>query len=75
MSSYDYQKLDALSKSRYLLKLKNCGLKDCPYQLPVDSWLNNPTKWPTLEWPFCLRLSYKYTWRFHKGKDEEQEES
>ncbi len=40
-----------LSKSRYLLKLKNCGLKDCPYQLPVDSWLNDPTKWPTLECP------------------------
>ena len=23
----------------------------CPYQIPADSWENDPTKWPALEYP------------------------
>lgn len=23
----------------------------CPYQLPGDAWVDDPTKWPSLEWP------------------------
>ena len=41
--------------SNYLMrqkKLELCGLKQiCPYQLPGDAWIDNHTKWPSLEWP------------------------
>lgn len=26
-------------------------MERCPYQLPADVWVDDPTKWPELEWP------------------------
>ena len=43
--------LDNQAKARYDQKVSVIGLKDCPYDLPADSWVNNPTKWPEVQWP------------------------
>ena len=49
---FGYSKtLDSNSKARYDQKLKVLGLKDCPYDLPADCWINNPTKWPEVQYP------------------------
>ncbi len=51
MASYNFQALDHDAKERYLKKLKISGQDKCPYQIPADCWLNEPTQWPSLEWP------------------------
>ena len=37
--------------ARYYKKLKDADLDCCPYQFPSDSWKNDPTKWPDLDFP------------------------
>ena len=50
--SYDYlDSLDTEARNRYLHKLRAIGLKDCPYRLPADAWMNDPTQWPDIECP------------------------
>ena len=50
--SYGYNKtLDSVSYGRYWQKLKTLGLDECPYDLPADSWKNDPTKWPEVQYP------------------------
>lgn len=52
MSSYNTDSLPPEAKERYKKKLELCGLgQKCPYQLPADAWNDDPTKWPSLEWP------------------------
>ena len=51
MSSYSSKNLLPDAKKRYLQKLNACRLEICPYQLAGDWWINDPTKWPKLEWP------------------------
>lgn len=52
MSSYNTIELPTEEKERYQKKLELCGLKQiCPYQLPGDAWIDDPIKWPSLEWP------------------------
>ena len=36
---------------RYKDKLSLCGLETCPYALPADAWVNDPTAWPPLDFP------------------------
>ena len=31
--------------------METVKLKECPYRLPVDTWKDNPTLWPELEYP------------------------
>ena len=51
MASYNIEEIGGEAKSRYLEKLKLVNLDLCPYQIPADSWKNDPTKWPALEYP------------------------
>ena len=48
-SSY-FQSLDYSAQKRYLTKLKVDGhdLKD-PYDIPDDLWLDDPSKWPDIQ--------------------------
>ena len=50
MASHNIEEIGEESKSRYSEKLKRVNLDLCPYQIPADSWKNNPTKWPALEY-------------------------
>ena len=46
--------MDTLSndaKQRYRTKLAIVGLDECPYRLPADVWVDDPTRWPDLEYP------------------------
>lgn len=45
------QKDDPVAFSRYKTKLSVLGIDDCPYNMPADLWMNNPTKWPDVQWP------------------------
>ncbi|KAK2180565.1 hypothetical protein NP493_437g00005 [Ridgeia piscesae] len=50
--SYGY--LDDLSHSdraRYTPKLTALSAGTCPYKIPAGSWIDDPTKWPGIEWP------------------------
>ena len=50
--SYGYIKsLDSASYGRYMQKLQSVGLDECPYDLPADKWINNPTQWPEVQYP------------------------
>ena len=50
--SYDYSdNLDAEAKMLYVAKLEAAELKECPYKLRADCWLDDPKKWPKVEWP------------------------
>ncbi|XP_053391418.1 uncharacterized protein LOC128554195 [Mercenaria mercenaria] len=50
--SYDYyDKLNDEQKVRYKAKIGAAGLDQCPYRLPGDCWVNNPARWPKLEYP------------------------
>ena len=51
MSSYNYRELDAEARKRYLEKLGVLGLEECPYEMAADLWQDDPTTWPTLEYP------------------------
>ena len=57
MVSYNIKEIGREVKSPYSEKLKLVNLNLCPYQIPADSWKNDPTKWPALEYPdiyLCL---------------------
>lgn len=51
MASYSSSDLPVDAKERYSKKLQLCGLNCCPYLLPADAWVNDPTQWPDIEWP------------------------
>ena len=44
MASHNIEEIGGESKSRYSEKLKRVNLDLCPYQIPADSWKNDPTK-------------------------------
>ena len=49
-----YRYLDDLSHSdrtRYTSKLTALSAGTCPYKIPAGSWIDDPTKWPGIEWP------------------------
>lgn len=43
--------LPSEAKVRYKEKLTLVGMNDCPYRLPADVWVDDPTQWPDLEYP------------------------
>ncbi|KAM9343927.1 uncharacterized protein KZ484_016301 [Pholidichthys leucotaenia] len=48
----DYiEKLDESARLRYQEKLTASGLTGCPYKLPAGKWVNDPTRWPAVQWP------------------------
>ena len=53
--SYEYvDTLNDESRTRYLKKIGNCQtwkFQECPYTLTADTWKDNPTLWPELEYP------------------------
>ena len=51
MASYSINDLNSEAKERYLQKLTLCNIDTCPYLFPADAWKNDPTKWPSVEWP------------------------
>ena len=51
MASCNIEEIGGEAKSRYSEKLKLVHLDLWPYQIPADSWKNNPTKWSALEYP------------------------
>jgi hypothetical protein len=52
MSYVEYlQQDDPVAFSRYNTKLSVLGLDVCPYNMPADLWINDPTKWPDVQWP------------------------
>ena len=44
MALHNIEETGAESKSHYSGKLKRVNLDLCPYQIPADSWKNDPTK-------------------------------
>ncbi len=65
MASYNIKSLDGEAKQRYLDKLKLIELDVCPYMIPANSWVDDPTGWPSLEWPevydYLIRSPRVYT--------------
>ena len=51
MATYNIEDVSGEAKARYYKKLKDVDLDCCPYQIPFDTWKNDPTKWPDLEFP------------------------
>ena len=51
MAAYDITHAEPEAKDRYKKKLQLLDLETCPYLLPADSWIDDPTQWPELEWP------------------------
>ena len=50
--SYEYfDTLEDVARSRYMTKLQAVKLNECPYRLPADTWKDDPTKWPELDYP------------------------
>lgn len=50
--SYSYfDSLDGEARTRYQKLIKVAKLQECPYRLPADVWINDPTKWPEIEYP------------------------
>ena len=49
MSSYTID--DNKAKKRFQEKLDAVGLDVSPYDIPADLWIDDPSKWPDLEWP------------------------
>jgi hypothetical protein len=50
--SYEYsENLDYVARERYKTKLVAAGLEFCPYQLEAGRWINDPTKWPDMQYP------------------------
>ena len=45
---YNIEEIGGEAKSE---KLKLVNLDMCSYQIPADSWENDPTTWPALEYP------------------------
>jgi hypothetical protein len=46
-SQHDYP----VAFSRYNTKLSVLGLDVCLYNISTDLWINDPTKWPDVQWP------------------------
>lgn len=46
-----WKNLEINAQTRYQQKLNIIGLSECPYDFPADSWINNPTEWPEIQWP------------------------
>ena len=38
-------------QTRYRKKLPALLIDTCAYKLPAGSWVDDPTKWPGIEWP------------------------
>ena len=51
MATYNIEDVSGEAKARYYKKLKDVDLDCCPHQIPFDTWKNDPTKWPDLEFP------------------------
>ena len=51
MSCEYFNTLNDESRTRYLQKLEAVKLKEYPYRFPADTWKDNPTLWPELEYP------------------------
>ena len=52
--AYEYfDQLDGVSRERYVTKLAAAGLdlESCPYRLEGGVWINDPTKWPDVQFP------------------------
>lgn len=49
MSSYTIE--DERGKQRYKEKLDGVGLDVSPYDIAADAWIDDPSRWPDLEWP------------------------
>ena len=50
--SYEYsEKLNSVARERYLAKLQAAGLESCPYKEEAGRWINDPTKWPDVQYP------------------------
>ena len=50
MASYNIEEIGGEAKSCFSSKLKLVNLDLYPYQTSADSWKNNPTKCPALEY-------------------------
>ena len=65
MASYNIEEIGGESKSRYSEKLKLVNLDLFPNQIPADSWKNDLTKWPALEYPhiyhYLVETPYVFT--------------
>ncbi len=49
--AYEYfDKLTNEARRRYSDKLHIAGLVECPFRLPSDDFINDPTGWPNLEY-------------------------
>ena len=52
MATYNIEDIGGEAKAGYYKKLKDVDLDCCrPYQIPSDSWKNDPAKCPGLEFP------------------------
>ena len=38
------------TKQRYSEKLVSMGMEKCSYKLKADEWIENPRKWPGMEY-------------------------
>ena len=51
MATHNIEDISGEAKAKCYKKLKDVDLDCCPYQLPSDTWNNDPMKWPDLEFP------------------------
>ena len=74
MASHNIEEIGGESKSRYSEKLKRVNLDLCPYQIPTDSWKNDPTKKVSIRVPRYLPLFSRDSWCIYKRTHEKQKE-
>ena len=51
MATHNTEDISGEAKAKCYKKLKDVDLDCGPYQLPSDTWNNDPMKWPDLEFP------------------------
>ena len=51
MATYNIEDIGGEAKARYYKKLEDIDLNCCQYQIHSDTWKNDTTKWPDIEFP------------------------
>ena len=75
MALYNIEEISGEVKLHYSEKLKLVNLDLCPYQIPADSWKNDPTEFIIYHLSYLSLFSIScISWRIYKRIHEKQKE-
>ena len=60
MSYEHFDQLEGEAKHRYQEKLDLIGVQSCPYRTAADNWINDPKRWPDVEYPNVYHYLIKH---------------